>query len=371
MSFGLSIVIPTHGRAALLERLLASINADASHLDFQIEVLLVDDSTGVDHEQLRAIAQNYGCKYISGESHVGGKRNFGAHLAQHELILFLDSDVMVCSGSLQAHYETLSGSASTVAGCLGKVEFVGKPTFAWRVISEMQLTLPFSYPDVAAQVPWGPTANISFRKAAFFSVGGFDTTLPRYGGEDVDLGLRLTKAGYQIITSREAIAEHSIETWSTWKQNLSRLISFGKADYHLLVRHPERSFIDFPTGPILWFLQAIICLTLLVIVGQHLYPWLLSALILSVLSYHFVYAFFKKRQRSSFLVHFFGPLIFYTMDMAKAYEAIRHGRVSIILRRLKFLDDLIAQDWPEIAASAWGLPASALVFAGIVMIAAK
>jgi hypothetical protein len=53
------------------------------------------------------------------------------------------------------------------------------------------------------------------------------------------------------------------------------------------------------------------------------------------------------------------------MDVAKSWEAVRHGRPGLILRRIKFLDDLIAQDWKEIAASAWGLTASALTFVGL------
>jgi hypothetical protein len=31
------------------------------------------------------------------------------------------------------------------------------------------------------------------------------------------------------------------------------------------------------------------------------------------------------------------------------------------------MDDLIAQDWPEVSAGAWGITASSLVFYGIVL----
>jgi glycosyltransferase involved in cell wall biosynthesis len=325
-------------------------------------MLLVDDTPEPANRQLEDIARRHGARVLKGESHVGGKRNLGAREARYEFVLFLDSDVEIQPGLLRAHHDALSAAAPKVAGCLGKVEFVGEPTFSWRVIAEMQLTLPFAYPDVAEAGPWGPTANISFRKTAFFTVGGFDTTLPLYGGEDVDLGLRLTREGYVIVTSRTAVAHHAIQTWSTWRQNLERLYRFGQADFHLLLRHPERSFLDFPTGPILWLLQLVAGIVLMAVRGWELWPAVLVALLLSVLAYHVGYAMFKKQRRSSFWVHLAGPFIFYTMDLAKIIEAIRYARPGLILRRVKFLDDLIAQDWREVAASTWGLAASAFAY---------
>ena len=155
------------------------------------------------------------------------KRNAGAAKATHDVILFLDSDVAIRRGTLRAHLDHLAQAPQDVAACLGKVEFVGQPTYAWKVIEAMQLTLPFSYPDVAESVPWGPTANLSVRRQPFLLAGGFDTSLPRYGGEDVALGLRLTERGFRIVTAQDAVAQHAITTWSTWHQNLRRLWSFG------------------------------------------------------------------------------------------------------------------------------------------------
>ena len=363
MRSGLSIVIPTHGRYELVVALLESISADARDVEFDVEVILVDDSSPAEADQICRTAVEQGARVLNGLVHVGEKRNHGAEQSAHEIVLFLDSDVKIRPGTLRAHVDRLSQAPDDVAGCLGKVEFVGEETYAWQVIEAMQLTLPFSYPVVAEQVPWGPTANLSFRRDPFLQVGGFDTSLPRYGGEDVDLGLRLSDRGFRIITAPDAIAEHAIETWSTWRQNLRRLWSFGLADYHLLVRHPKRGFLDFPTGPILWIAQL---LTLTVLVAAHFVAPLaaLCALGSSIAAYPFVYALLKQKGggRSRFRVHLLGPLIFWTMDLAKAVGAVRQRRPDLVIRRLKFLDDLIAQDWNEIAASAWGLTASAIIF---------
>jgi GT2 family glycosyltransferase len=368
MSIGLSIVIPTYARRDLVEALLVSVSEDAKRADFEVEVIIVDDSPPAEARTIRSIAAAHGAKvYDSPTPNVGGKRNIGLQRASHDLVLFLDSDVTIRAGTLEAHVRRLSSCGDEVAGCLGKVEFVGEETYAWRVIEAMQLTLPFSYPDVADRVPWGPTANLSFRRAPFLELGGFDTTLPRYGGEDVDLGLRLADRGWQIVTAPDAVAEHAIETWSTWRQNLRRLWSFGLADYHLLVRHPSRSFLDFPTGPMLWAAQlGILCV--LVAMGAAEPITAACALVASIAAYPLVYALLKRRAGTSLRVHLLGPVIFWIMDTAKAWEAARRGRLSLVFRRLRFLDDLIAQDWHEVAASAWALSASGVVFVGVLVL---
>ena len=367
MKPGLSIIIPTCGRRDLVEALLESVSEDSQRVDFEVEVILVDDSPPTEAAAIRKAAVAHRAQVFDAPTtHVGGKRNFGVRQASHNLILFLDSDVIVRHGTLRAHYDLLFNGDPDVAGCLGKVEFVGKETFAWKVINSMQLTLPFSYPDIAQYVPWGPTANLSFRRALFLQVGGFDTTLPRYGGEDVDLGLRLADCGKRIVTTRDAVAEHNIVTWSTWSQNLPRLWSFGLADYHLLLRHPARSFLDFPTGPMLWLAQTVIILNL--VIRDRLSMLSAGAVLLaSIMAYPLIYALLKQRVGSSIRVHLLGSLIFWTMDTAKALESLRRGRPGLILRRLRFLDDLIVQDWSEIAASAWALSASAAMFVGILV----
>lgn len=364
----LSIVIPTHGRPHLIDQLLESIAIDAENEDFDVEVILVDDSPPPEAAAIHRIGTERGARILdSPTSNVGGKRNFGVQNATADLILFLDSDVTIRRGTLRAHFDRLSSAPGDIAGCLGKVEFTGEKTHAWEVIESMQLTLPFSYPDISEYVPWGPTANLSIRRGPFLDIGGFDATLNRYGGEDVDIGLRWSYRGMRIMTAPEAVAEHAIQTWSTWRQNFRRLWSFGLADYHLLVRHPSRSFFDLPTGPMLWVAQLAL-LSLLLAFGAVTLPIAAVAIATSVMMYPLVYAALKRTESSSLRIHLLGPIIFWTMDFAKALEAIRGGRPGLILRRLLFLDDLIAQDWREIAASAWALSASALTFITVVIL---
>ena len=366
---GLSIVIPTHGRHDLLVELLESISADAASTDFEVEVIIVDDSPPKVAEQILQSAAKYNAKVLSGVRNVGEKRNTGANEAVYDNILFLDSDVKILPGALRAHMNHLINEPEDVAGCLGKVVFVGESTYAWQVIESMQLPAAFSlYPDLADYVTWGPTANLSMRRKQFLQVGGFDITMPLYCGEDVDLGFRLNNQGLRIATAADAVAEHAIETWGTWRQNIHRLWSYGKADYYLIIRHPERCFWDFPTGPLLWVAQSLL-LIFLAIAGAISPLAALVALGVSVFAYHFVYALIRRENGSLIRVHLLGPVIFWITDFAKSFESVKHGKPSFIFKRIKFHDDFFALDWKEIAASTWGISASNVLFLIVIVVA--
>src|SRR5579884_568980 len=261
---GISVVIPTAGRVKLVEALLASIAADALTCPFPVEIVLADSSFGPDREALSRLATEYRATLVPAPPpRPALARNIGAAHARFEFLLFIDSDTTLCIGTIQAHWQALRAGADA---CAGSVEFTGTKTFPWRVVETMQVMLPFRYPSICNAVPWAPTANLSFRKDRFLAIGGFDTELPHYGGEDVDLGFRFTDAGFRIQTSHSAVVRHNIETWARWSQNLPRLLSYGRADFYLIVRHPARTYLDLPSP----LLTLIIEVLLAVVIAQSL-----------------------------------------------------------------------------------------------------
>lgn len=125
----ISIVIPTHDRAALLLRAVGSALANA--VDGGIEVLVVDDaSTDGTVERLQ---QRHGrdprvrCLQLERNQGPSVARNLGLQHARGELVLFLDSDDVLlpqaCALALaafrrlpQLHFLTLEGDASSADG---------------------------------------------------------------------------------------------------------------------------------------------------------------------------------------------------------------------------------------------------------------
>lgn len=359
---GISIVIPTCGRIALIKSLLASIAVDAHERTFPVEVILADSSSPPESEALSDLALAHGGTLVSAAlQHAGAARNAGVAHARFDFVLFVDSDVTVCRGTIQAHYDALHAGADA---CAGLVAFTGRPTYAWQSVEVMQLMLPFRYPLVTPTVPWAPAANISFHKACFDAVGGFDPTLPPYGGEDVDLGFRFTDAGYRIQTSRNAVVEHTIETWSKWPQNIVRLSSYGKADFYLIKRHAARTYADVPSPLLAFVVEAALALA----IAPAACWYSLIALAIAVLSQCLCYALLKRTKSASVFIHLPGVFIIALLDLGKWIEAVKHRDIRAIFVRLRYLDDIIEKDWREIWAYTWGSYASLLVFVVLIAI---
>lgn len=365
MNNGLSVIIPTCKEIRYVKKLLTNLKDERSKFSHPTEVLIIDDSPEPCRSKLQQICKKYNAIYINGPAKVGRKRNLGAQKSKYNYILFLDSDCNIKRGILKEHYRILSDKTfPNCAGCLGLVIFVGRKTFAWKVISEMKLLLPFEYPRKNRIVQWGPTANISFHKNKFLEVGGFDLTLgyPKIGGEDVDLGFRLTKKGYEIYTNKNAVATHTIETWNSWSKNIRRLWSYGKADYFLMTKHSDSIFIDIPTSLVLLFIQLFVAILLAIFINKWI---ILFFPFISLFFSHFSYAISKCLQSKNIkktFTYFVCPVIFYIMDVAKAKECIKHKKFGLIFKRVKFLGKQFSLDWDELVASSWSNSIGVFIF---------
>ena len=148
MSVGLSIVIPTHGRSDLVVALLQSIADDAKKTPFPVEVILVDDTPPPQKELIARTAKNYNAKIVTGVRHVGEKRNRGLVEAQYDFVLFLDSDVSIKPGTLNAHYRALNDAPDDVAACLGND--IGGLYMPWlrAVCVQMDVVCATTHPEV-------------------------------------------------------------------------------------------------------------------------------------------------------------------------------------------------------------------------------
>lgn len=90
----LSIIIPTYNEEKYLPQLLDSIKSQ-TFTDYEI---IIADAQSKD--RTREIAKSYGCKVVDGGLPALG-RNSGAQIAEGEVLLFLDSDLMLTEGYLQ------------------------------------------------------------------------------------------------------------------------------------------------------------------------------------------------------------------------------------------------------------------------------
>lgn len=94
----ISIIIPTFNEEEYLPQLLDSIK-DQKYTDY--EILIADAQS---QDKTREIAESYGCIVVEGGLPALGRNN-GAAKAQGELLLFLDSDLILTDDYLQEAVE--------------------------------------------------------------------------------------------------------------------------------------------------------------------------------------------------------------------------------------------------------------------------
>ena len=273
-----SIVVATKGRVALLVDLMKSVRAARDNYEGDSEMLIIDDSSPEDSAKIQEACEQYGCRYVYFENAVSAKRNYGGKLAENEVILFLDSDCIATEHILERYAEKYTDE--TVAAVAGPLEFVGEDTWFWKAIEATPYLTCFYLPRFVPKLEWGVTANFSVRRKVFLEVGGFDESFRRPAGEDVDLGLMIKEAGYEINGSPEALVYHSKKTWIPFKAMVRRLNFYGTADCDLINKHPGRGEIVLPKRSFLYFLYAAYLLLLALASGKWLLLLGIPAIIL-------------------------------------------------------------------------------------------
>jgi GT2 family glycosyltransferase len=141
-------------------------------------------------------------------------RNKGVRAGTGDIVLFLDDDVVVYSGLLEAHRSAYDNPAiGAVAGSLEDPNFVPTdPIIASFDETTGMLFQNFCGPDS------GPTisvmgANMSFRRNALEKIGLFDENfLHNALFEDVDAAFRIRSAGYVVWYCSNAHVKHLRET---------------------------------------------------------------------------------------------------------------------------------------------------------------
>lgn len=335
---GISIVIATKGRVKFLEDLLVSVREARDNFERPSEVLLIDDSNADDILAINEMCQKYDSRRIEFGPSVPQKRNIGVQEAQYDIVLFLDSDCIATPNLLNEHYKLYTDEK--VGGVAGYLEFVGEDTWFWQAVDKTPFTICFSFPKWMDTVPWTPTANCSMRKKAFEEISGFDRSFPdKPGGEDVDLGLRMVKAGYIFKCTADGLVYHSKKTWTPVKAMFRRLWYYGAANYYLAEKHPDYVMKIMPRKTSL-FLTGILGVLVTTIVTLN--PRLLLTIPLWIVCDIMLSAIFINKFASykgtSFLKQCVVQILILDNETGYVCKCIQKGRPTLINKDIVYFD---------------------------------
>ena len=237
MAARVSVVISTFNRPELLQELLGAL-AGQSFKDF--EVIVVDDGSTVPVEPvLKANKQPYRLVIVTqANGGAAAARHAGIVKALGEIIVITDDDMMVPPEFLAEHVKAHDNGFTLVLGHIAPDESLGhKPLFE-RFHAQQLARFVARYTEHPTDVRGVMvcTGNVSFRRADYLAVGGFDKSLDR--SEDRELGVRMQKAGAKLTFAPAARTTNRSDhtDLSVWRR---RNYLYGVYDSRIFAKHPE------------------------------------------------------------------------------------------------------------------------------------
>ena len=237
-----SVVIPTFQRREIAVRSVAALDRQVFR-DFEV-VVVVDGSTDGTASALRRLPVSFSLRVLElpnqGQAQA---RNRGAAESKGELILFLDDDMNADPALLLEHDRSQRAGADLVLGDIpldpgSPRNLLSRGVGSWTESRRERLVAPGAEirPDDLL------TGQCSIARHLFEELGGFDVDFTRdglFGGEDIDFGYRLHKAGYRIVFNPRAISYQYYDVDPA--DYLRRSYEAGRSEQELIAKHPEQA----------------------------------------------------------------------------------------------------------------------------------
>lgn len=194
----LSVVIPTYNRRDIVARCLRSLSEQTLPPE-KYELIVVDDgSTDGTEKMLESLELKPALRWKRiAHSGPSGARNRGLEMAKGEIVVFVDSDLIVEPQFLASHLAAHRKNPEQKLVVHGPVIHT---TNLENPETKQKLT-DFSRAFFA-------TGNASVALKELVAAGLFDEDFNEYGWEDLEFGLRLRKRGLVAAREPEAVGYH-------------------------------------------------------------------------------------------------------------------------------------------------------------------
>lgn len=271
----LSLVIPTHNRAASLLELLESVvrqTADPAAWECVVVDNASTDDTSVRFAAFAASHPDFNLRMVyEPEPGVSHARNRGFQEARAARVAAVDDDERINEGFVAAYLDFFAAHPdAVVAGGRIVAEYTTARPRWMSKYTEMPVANPMDFgPEVRpfprGRVPGG--GNMAFRRDAALRYGGFDVSLGRVGreligGEENDLFERLLRGGETIWYVPDAVMWHIIPPEKLTESYFRRLCyNVGRSQRLRAVIHRRRWKSGF-LEVLKWGATLLLCLTL-------------------------------------------------------------------------------------------------------------
>ncbi len=229
-----SIIVPVYNRPDEVDELLRSLTGQTMK-DF--EVLIVEDGSQRDcREVVEKYKPQLNLKYFAKpNSGPGQSRNYGAQRAQGDMLIVLDSDVVLPQGYMKAVDDEMSRQPAVA---------FGGPDASHPSFTNVQKAISYSMTSffTTGGIRGGKkkldkfyprSFNMGIRHDVYQQLGGFSKM--RFG-EDIDFSYRIVEAGHQPRLFADAWVWHKRRT--DFRKFFRQVYNSGIARINLEKRHP-------------------------------------------------------------------------------------------------------------------------------------
>jgi glycosyltransferase involved in cell wall biosynthesis len=197
-----AVVIPAFRAEATVQHCVDAVCR--STIRHTLRIIVVDDGG---NPQLARRLRSYPVTIVA-TNEVGSAayaRDLGSRHADSEILLFLDADVIVEPDAIEKLVQPIrDGEAHATVGNYSRrlhgLSFAQsyKQLYVSHIYSRRQGYITNEF--------W--TALGAVKTSAYRHVRGFNTSIRGATGEDVEFGIRLTQANYQILQRADAVGQH-------------------------------------------------------------------------------------------------------------------------------------------------------------------
>lgn len=293
----ISIIVPVYNGGTDFRRCLAAVGTANPPA---LEILVVDDGSTDDSA---ASAREFGACVIQTPVPRGGPaiaRNLGAARARGNILLFVDSDVVLKPDACVRLKQAFSDPQ--LAACFGSYD----DTPAAAAFPAQYKNLLHHYTHQHAREDsanfWAGCGAI--RADVFRSIGGFKTTFTRPCVEDIELGYRLARSGLKIRLDKGLQVTH-LKAWTLG--SMIRSDFFDRAlPWTRLLKQTREIPADLNLGTANRVSAALCWLLLLVLLGALLYPlalFVVPVIVITLLGLNAdLYRFFLRERGFFFML---------------------------------------------------------------------
>jgi len=251
-----TVIIPTFERRDSLERALTALSRQTFPC-YNYEVIVsVDGSTDSTMEMLKGFQAPYELRTIWRTN--GGRsaaRNRGIEEAKGDVLIFLDDDMEALPGLIERHYERHRDNRRVCV--LGNIPVsINDRSSPLDIYLAETVYIPFmerlSSPDYKFQGLEFYSGNFSIRRDVLREVGSFNTGYSV--NEDSELGLRIARAGIEVVFDPDAASMQYIE--KDFKGLAEYTIELGVSNVLFVLDHPDtflfRRICEYNNGTLKW-----------------------------------------------------------------------------------------------------------------------